>query len=159
MQAYRLYTLALAGKPEMGAMNRMKERGSTSLAAKWRLAAAYALAGQQETARSMINNQVTSVAPYTSMSGTYGSNYRDEAMIIENDYEHEINNWESHVDSIYSLDQQQRTIYLGTFNRILHPSIRLGYMIAPPYLIPNLKALQMHSCSACCNSWSCNGLS
>jgi len=83
MQAYRLYTLALAGKPEMGAMNRMKERGSTSLAAKWRLAAAYALAGQQETARSMINNQVTSVAPYTSMSGTYGSNYRDEAMIIE----------------------------------------------------------------------------
>ena len=70
---------------------------------------------------------------------------QNEAMIIENDYEHEINNWESHVDSIYSLDQQQRTIYLGTFNRILHPSIRLGYMIAPPYLIPNIKALQMHS--------------
>ncbi len=70
---------------------------------------------------------------------------QNEAIIIENDYEHEINNWESHVDSIYSLDQQQRTIYLGTFNRILHPSIRLGYMIAPPFLLPNLKALQMHS--------------
>lgn len=83
IQAYRLYTLALAGKPEMGAMNRMKERGATSLAAKWRLAAAYALAGQQETAKAMISNQTTSVAPYISLSGSYGSNYRDEAMIIE----------------------------------------------------------------------------
>jgi GntR family transcriptional regulator / MocR family aminotransferase len=69
----------------------------------------------------------------------------NEAIIIENDYEHEINNWEFPVDSIYSLDQQQRTIYLGTFNRILHPSIRLGYMVAPPYLLSSLKALQMHS--------------
>jgi alpha-2-macroglobulin len=83
MQAYRLYTLALAGKPEMGAMNRLKERGATSLAAKWRLAAAYALAGQVETARAMISAQSTSVAPYVSLGGSYGSNYRDEAMIIE----------------------------------------------------------------------------
>lgn len=82
-QAYRLYTLALAGKPELGAMNRMKERGATSPAAKWRLAAAYALAGQAETARSMIASQSTVVAPYVSLGGSYGSNYRDEAMIIE----------------------------------------------------------------------------
>ncbi len=67
------------------------------------------------------------------------------AMIIENDYEHEINNWHDQVPSIYSLDAEQRTIYLGTFNRILHPSIRLGYMIVPPHLLPAVKALQMHS--------------
>lgn len=69
----------------------------------------------------------------------------NNAMIIENDYEHEINNWKDHVDSIFSLDRHNRTIYLGTFNRILHPSIRLGYMIVPPYLLPVIKALQMHS--------------
>jgi len=67
------------------------------------------------------------------------------AMVIENDYEHEINNWHEPIESLYSLDKQQRTIYLGTFNRILHPSIRLGYMIVPPYLLPSIKALQMHS--------------
>lgn len=67
------------------------------------------------------------------------------AMIIENDYEHEINNWHDPVESVFSLDRQQRTIYLGTFNRTLHPSIRLGYMILPPYLLPAVKALQMHS--------------
>lgn len=69
----------------------------------------------------------------------------NESIIIENDYEHEINNWENPIDSIYSLDRQQRTVYLGTFNRILHPSIRLGYMVAPPYLLEAIKALQMHS--------------
>jgi GntR family transcriptional regulator/MocR family aminotransferase len=68
-----------------------------------------------------------------------------KALIIENDYEHEINNWHAHEESIYTLDTTQRTIYLGTFNRILHPSIRLGYMVLPPYLLPAVKALQMHS--------------
>lgn len=68
-----------------------------------------------------------------------------DALIIENDYEHEINNWYQPTEAIFSLDRQQRTIYLGTFNRLLHPSIRLGYMVLPPYLLPAIKALQMHS--------------
>jgi GntR family transcriptional regulator / MocR family aminotransferase len=68
-----------------------------------------------------------------------------KALIIENDYEHEINNWSNPVESIFSLDQEQRTIYLGTFNRVMHPSIRLGYMILPTYLVPVVRALQMHS--------------
>lgn len=66
-------------------------------------------------------------------------------LIIENDYEHEINNSKNPIPSIFSLDTSQRTIFLGTFNRILHPSIRLGYMLVPPYLLPTIKALQMHS--------------
>lgn len=68
-----------------------------------------------------------------------------QAIIIENDYEHEINNWHAPMESIFSLDTEQRTIYLSTFNRILHPSIRLGYMVLPPHLLPVVKALQMHS--------------
>src|SRR5690606_9027924 len=80
---YRLYTLALAGKAEMGAMNRLKERNQMSVAAKWRLAAAYALAGQEETAKSLVNNLSTNIAPYNSTGYSYGSETRDEAMIIE----------------------------------------------------------------------------
>jgi GntR family transcriptional regulator/MocR family aminotransferase len=34
---------------------------------------------------------------------------------------------------------------MGTFNRLLHPSIRLGYMILPKYLIKAVEALQEHS--------------
>lgn len=67
------------------------------------------------------------------------------SIIIENDYEHEINNWHQHTPSIFGLDTEQRTIYLGTFNRIMHPSIRLGYMVMPYHLLPPLKALQTQS--------------
>lgn len=67
------------------------------------------------------------------------------ALIIENDYENEIANWKNATTSIYSLDTQDRTIYMGTFNRLLHPSIRLGYMIVPAYLKPVVEALQEHS--------------
>jgi len=67
------------------------------------------------------------------------------ALIIENDYEHEIGNIQEFVPSIFSLDNQDRTIYMGTFNRILHPSMRLGYMLVPRYLKPIVEALQDHS--------------
>ena len=50
-QAYRLYTLALAKQPELSAMNRLRSRQGLSSAARWRLAAAYALAGQAGAAR------------------------------------------------------------------------------------------------------------
>jgi GntR family transcriptional regulator / MocR family aminotransferase len=67
------------------------------------------------------------------------------ALIIENDYEHEIGNIQEFVPTLFSLDQQDRTIYMGTFNRILHPSMRLGYMLVPRYLKPIVEALQEHS--------------
>ncbi|MDD4192899.1 MAG: MG2 domain-containing protein, partial [Mangrovibacterium sp.] len=38
IQAYRLYTLALARQPEFGAMNRLKEEAALGTAARWRLA-------------------------------------------------------------------------------------------------------------------------
>ncbi len=56
------------------------------------------------------------------------------ALIIEDDYEQEFSNWNKPLAAIYSLDRQDRVIYLGTFNKLLHPSIRLGYMIVPNYL-------------------------
>ena len=82
-QAYRLYTLALAGSPELGAMNRLREMKKLSVTAKWRLAAAYALAGKPEVANQIVNNLTTVVEDYTELSYTYGSGLRDRAMILE----------------------------------------------------------------------------
>ena len=84
-QAYRLYTLALAGSPEMGAMNRLKATNDLDDAGKWRLAAAYYLAGQQKIAEDM----VVGLATFVGLDGnyrnsyTYGSADRDDAMILE----------------------------------------------------------------------------
>ena len=81
-QAYRLYTLALAGKAELGLMNRLKEK-KTSVATLWRLSAAYQLAGQSNIAKKLVGNLATSVKEYKFNQYTYGSALRDDAMILE----------------------------------------------------------------------------
>lgn len=83
MQAYRLFTLALAGSAEMGAMNRLRERSDLSVEAAWRLAATYVLAGQPEAARELIKDKGIKLPAYKGFSPTYGSAERDEAMILE----------------------------------------------------------------------------
>ncbi|MDR3061498.1 MAG: alpha-2-macroglobulin [Dysgonamonadaceae bacterium] len=82
-QAYRLYTLVLAGVPEYGAMNRLKELQGLSQQARWRLAAAYALDGKKDIANELIFNVEAFVNPYSSSNATYGSYSRDEAMVLE----------------------------------------------------------------------------
>jgi uncharacterized protein YfaS (alpha-2-macroglobulin family) len=82
-QAYRLYSLALAKAPELGAMNRLKEFKYISPEAKWRLAAAYKLTGQDNTALDLISGMPTSFDMRTSPGFTYGSDTRDEAMVLE----------------------------------------------------------------------------
>ncbi len=82
-QAYRLYTLALAGDPELGAMNRLKEMSGLSIQARWRLAAAYAVAGKKDAANQLISNVSDEVENYSFNNNTYGSPGRDMAMIME----------------------------------------------------------------------------
>ena len=82
-QAYRLFTLALAGAPELGAMNQLRERTSLPVAAKWRLAAAYQLAGQPEAARALAAGGPPSIQPYRELGYTFGSDLRDRAMVLE----------------------------------------------------------------------------
>ncbi len=82
-QAYRLYTLALAGSPELGAMNRLKEKANLCAEVKWRLSAAYALMGQKDVAKKLIYNVTSNAKSYADSYYTYGSVERDDAMILE----------------------------------------------------------------------------
>ena len=82
-QAYRLYTLALAKAPELGAMNRLKEFKYLSVEAKWRLAAAYKLTGQDNTALDLVSGLPVSFNRRQNPGITFGSDLRDEAMILE----------------------------------------------------------------------------
>ncbi len=83
IQAYRLYTLALAGDPELGAMNRLREQTGVPSTASWMLAAAYVKAGQPEAGKKLIANLSTNVKPYQEMAYSYGSDLRDKAIILE----------------------------------------------------------------------------
>ena len=83
-QAYRLYCLALAGKPEIGLMNRLREMPGITNMAKWYLTGAYALAGQEEAAREMLKQVSTQADTYnTAYFYTYGSSLRDQAIMLD----------------------------------------------------------------------------
>ena len=82
-QAYRLYTLALAKSAELGAMNRLREFKYLSDEAKWRLAAAYQLAGQVNTALDLVSGLGYTFPKRNNPGMTYGSDLRDEAMVLE----------------------------------------------------------------------------
>ncbi|MCW9037294.1 MG2 domain-containing protein, partial [Altibacter sp.] len=82
-QAYRLYTLALAGKPELAAMNRLRESNRLSNDAKWRLAAAYALAGKAQVAKQIAGTANINFKPDRNDAYTYGSPFRNSAMALE----------------------------------------------------------------------------
>ncbi|QTE24326.1 alpha-2-macroglobulin family protein [Polaribacter cellanae] len=80
-QAYRLYTLALAGSPDLSAMNRLREFKQISNEAKWRLAAAYALVGQKEASQEIMQKANLNFEGYNYY--TYGSVTRNQAMALE----------------------------------------------------------------------------
>ncbi|MEN8251007.1 MAG: alpha-2-macroglobulin family protein, partial [Bacteroidota bacterium] len=85
IQSYRLYTLALADNASLGAMNRMKEKTSLRIEAKWRLALAYAHAGYENQALELIDGLSATIADENSKyyRYSYGSRTRDQAMILE----------------------------------------------------------------------------
>lgn len=81
LKAYSLYLLALAKEPNISAMNMLYERLSElSNESKWLLAAAYKLAGIDESALK-IASQTSTTPNSTFYSYTYGSSTRDKAII------------------------------------------------------------------------------
>jgi len=82
VQSYRLFTLALAGKPNMGAMNRLFSEKNITVEARYRLALAYQLAGRKDIATRLMNGCAYSYsAVYDDYS--YGDGYRNLAMVTE----------------------------------------------------------------------------
>jgi len=66
---------------------------------------------------------------------------RSGAWILEDDYDSEYRYAGRPVPSLQGLDTQGRVIYIGTFSKVLFPSLRLGYVVAPPDLVdPFIKA-------------------
>lgn len=79
-QAYRLYVLALAGSPEMGAMNRLKEMKNLTSMSRWSLASAYALVGREDVAQDLISKTTALPSGYSEYDETFGSDVRDQSI-------------------------------------------------------------------------------
>lgn len=82
-QAYRLYTLALNGEVESGAMNRLKESEILSDQAGWMLASAYALSGKKSVSEEIISRLRTDFQSHRDAGTTFDSPARDKAIALE----------------------------------------------------------------------------
>ncbi len=86
-QAYRLYTLAVAGKPNVQAMNRLMETEGLSMPARYRLAAAYAVMGRKGAAKKLLNKKGELPAEDSFYYyDNFGSHLRDYALMLETQY-------------------------------------------------------------------------
>jgi GntR family transcriptional regulator / MocR family aminotransferase len=57
-------------------------------------------------------------------------------LIVEDDYDSEYRYESQPIPALQGMDRSQSVIYLGTFSKILFPSLRMGYMVVPPHWIP-----------------------
>ncbi|HWI70601.1 MAG TPA: PLP-dependent aminotransferase family protein [Baekduia sp.] len=55
--------------------------------------------------------------------------------VIEDDYDSEFRYSGRPLPALHGLDRAQRVIYMGTFSKVLFPSLRVGYLIVPPPLV------------------------
>jgi GntR family transcriptional regulator/MocR family aminotransferase len=56
---------------------------------------------------------------------------RRDAAVVEDDYDSEFRFSERPLEPLQSLDSQGRVIYVGTFSKMLLPSLRIGFLVAP----------------------------
>lgn len=71
-----------------------------------------------------------------------------ERYIVEDDFDSEFFRPGKPLETLYSMDEDGRVIYLNTFSKSLAPSMRMGYMILPERLLdPYERILGRYSCS------------
>lgn len=62
------------------------------------------------------------------------------ALIFEDDYDSEYRYSGRPVPSLQGLDAGRQVIFFGTFSKVLFPSLRAGYLVLPPDLVPHFTA-------------------
>jgi GntR family transcriptional regulator / MocR family aminotransferase len=70
---------------------------------------------------------------------------RERALVIEDDYDAEHRYDDRPLDALQTLDRHGDVVYVGTLSKILYPTARLGFIVAPPSLLPALVAAKRHA--------------
>jgi GntR family transcriptional regulator / MocR family aminotransferase len=65
-----------------------------------------------------------------------------QAWILEDDYDSEYRFSGRPLEALQGLDNGQRVIYIGTFSKVLFPTLRLGYVVVPPELVAGFVAMR-----------------
>ncbi len=65
---------------------------------------------------------------------------RHDAAILEDDYDTEFRYTGQPLEPLHSLDRSGRVVYLGSLSKVLLPTLRIGFLVAPPSLRHALRA-------------------
>ncbi|HEX6565830.1 MAG TPA: PLP-dependent aminotransferase family protein [Chthoniobacterales bacterium] len=57
--------------------------------------------------------------------------FRNNSWIVEDDYDSECDFCKCPIAAVQGLDTHRRVIYVGTFNKVLFPALRIGYLVIP----------------------------
>jgi GntR family transcriptional regulator / MocR family aminotransferase len=68
--------------------------------------------------------------------------HKTGSWIIEDDYDSEYRYGTMPISSLQGLDTQSRVIYVGTFSKVLFPSLRVGYIVIPSDLVGPFTAVR-----------------
>lgn len=68
---------------------------------------------------------------------------RAGAWIVEDDYDSEYRYDSSPISSLQGLDVNARVIYVGTFSKVMFPSLRIGYIVIPEDLVDRFSAVRL----------------
>ena len=60
---------------------------------------------------------------------------RNDALVIEDDYDSEFRYVDRPLPSLQGLTNDAHVIYVGSFSKVLFPSLRLGYLVLPEHLV------------------------
>ena len=82
-EAFRLYTLAVAGAPNLAGMNRLKEASEIGNQALWMLSSAYALSGKANLAAGLLDGVSRDFPEYEPYNITYGTALRDQLIALD----------------------------------------------------------------------------
>ena len=63
-------------------------------------------------------------------------------LVIEDDYESEVNFVSQPHPALKSMDENSRVLYVSSLSKNLFPGLRIGYMVAPPDFISEARALR-----------------
>ena len=67
---------------------------------------------------------------------------RHDATIVEDDYDSQFRYAGRPLEPLQRLDPDGRVVYLGTFSKVLSPSLRVGFAVVPRSIIPAVTALR-----------------
>lgn len=80
---------------------------------------------------------------------------KQDAYIIEDDYDGEFRYIGKPIPSLQSIDYQERVIYIGTFSKALTPALRMNYMVLPNRLLKDSHLIRPFlSCPSRIEQWA-----